>query len=53
MQSLIGFSAGSAVHAQDHTVLAKWYHQFSPFTLNEMLAQFNYSKFDVIPNVPG
>ena len=53
LQSLIGFSAGSAVHAQDHTVLGKWYHQFSPFTLNEMLAQFNYSKFDVIPNVPG
>ncbi|HYX70830.1 MAG TPA: carboxypeptidase regulatory-like domain-containing protein [Terriglobales bacterium] len=53
LQSLIGFSAGSAVHAIDHTLEGKWLHQFSPFTLNEIVAQFNYSNFDVIPNAPG
>jgi hypothetical protein len=53
LQSLIGFSAGSAVHATDHTLEGKWLHQFSPFTLNEIVAQFNYSNFDVIPNAPG
>jgi Carboxypeptidase regulatory-like domain len=51
--SLTGFSRGSAVKAFDHTLLASWFHQFSPRTLNEARVQWNYSNFDVIPNVPG
>ncbi|HEY1526881.1 MAG TPA: TonB-dependent receptor [Candidatus Angelobacter sp.] len=51
--SLTGFSRGSAVKAFDHTFLGSWFHQFSPRTLNEARAQWNYSNFDVVPNVPG
>jgi hypothetical protein len=51
--SLTGFSRGSAVKAFDHTMLASWFHQFSPRTLNEARVQWNYSNFAVVPNVPG
>jgi Carboxypeptidase regulatory-like domain/TonB dependent receptor-like, beta-barrel len=51
--SLTGFSRGSAVKAFDHTLLGSWFHQFSPRTLNEARVQWNYSNFDVVPNVPG
>ncbi|MGB9120084.1 MAG: carboxypeptidase-like regulatory domain-containing protein, partial [Candidatus Angelobacter sp.] len=51
--SLTGFSRGSAVKAFDNTILASWFHQFSPNTLNEARVQWNYSNFDVIPNTPG
>ncbi len=51
--SLTGFSRGSSVKAFDHTFLGSWFHQFSPRTLNEARAQWNYSNFDVIPNEPG
>lgn len=51
--SLTGFSRGSAVKAFDHTLLGSWFHQFSPRTLNEARVQWNYSNFDVNPNVPG
>jgi Carboxypeptidase regulatory-like domain/TonB dependent receptor-like, beta-barrel len=51
--SLTGFSRGSSVKAFDHTLLGSWFHQFSGRTLNEARAQWNYSNFDVIPNVPG
>lgn len=51
--SLTGFSRGSSVKAFDHTFLGSWFHQFSPRTLNEARAQWNYSNFDVIPNTPG
>jgi hypothetical protein len=51
--SLTGFSRGSSVKAFDHTFLGSWFHQFSGRTLNEAHAQWNYSNFDVIPNVPG
>jgi hypothetical protein len=51
--SLTGFSRGSSVKAFDHTLLGSWFHQFSPRTLNEAHVQWNYSNFDVIPNVPG
>jgi hypothetical protein len=53
VQSLVGFSAGSSVHAYDNTAQAAWFHQFSARTQNELRGQFNYTKFDVIPNVPG
>jgi hypothetical protein len=51
--SLTGFSRGSSVKAFDHTLLGSWFHQFSPRTLNEARVQWNYSNFDVNPNVPG
>jgi hypothetical protein len=51
--SLTGFSRGSAVKAFDNTILASWFHQFSPQTLNEARVQWNYSNFDVNPNQLG
>jgi hypothetical protein len=51
--SLTGFSRGSSVKAFDHTLLASWFHQFSGRTLNEAHVQWNYSNFDVNPNVLG
>ncbi|HEX3094457.1 MAG TPA: TonB-dependent receptor, partial [Candidatus Angelobacter sp.] len=51
--SLTGFSRGSSVKAFDHTLLGSWFHQFSPTTLNEARVQWNYSNFDVNPNVLG
>ena len=51
--SLTGFSRGSSVKAFDHTLLASWFHQFSPRTLNEAHVQWNYSNFDVNPNALG
>lgn len=53
VQSLIGFSAGSSVHAYDNTAQAAWFHQFSPKTQNELRGQFNYTGFNVLPNVPA
>jgi hypothetical protein len=53
VQSLIGFSAGSSVQAFDHNIQGGWFHQFSPRTLNDLHAQWNYADFNVIPNEPG
>jgi hypothetical protein len=53
VQSLTGFSAGSSIHDYDNNALAAWYHQFSPTAQNEALFQFDYTSFNVIPNVPG
>jgi len=53
VQSLIGFSRGSSIHDYDHTLQGNWFHQFSPATQNELLLQWNYFNFDVIPNVPA
>jgi hypothetical protein len=53
VQSLIGFSAGSSIHAYDNTAQAAWFHQFSAKTQNELRGQFNYTDFNVIPNTPG
>ena len=54
VQSLIGNSRGSSINpAYDNTLLGSWFHQFSPNTLNEARAQWNYSNFDVVPNSPG
>jgi hypothetical protein len=53
LQSLTGFSRGSSVHQYDNTLQGSWFHQFSPNTLNEARAQWNYNSFNVIPNVLG
>jgi hypothetical protein len=53
VQSLTGFSAGSAIHNYDHNFQGAWYHQFSPVTQNELRVQWDYNSFNVIPNEPG
>jgi len=53
VQSLVGFSAGSSIKAFDDNISAGWFHQFSPRSLNDLHAQWNYTNFDVIPNEPG
>ncbi len=53
VQSLTGFTRGSSIKAYYSTLQGSWFHQFSPVTLNEARAQFNYTSFNVIPNVPG
>jgi len=53
VQSLTGFSAGSAVRAYDDNILAAFYHQFSPTAQNELRLQFDYYNTGVIPNEPG
>lgn len=53
VQSLTGFTRGSSVHAYDNTIQAAWYHLFSQSMQNALQVQFNYSNFDVLPNVPG
>src|SRR5262249_53129558 len=50
---LTGFSRGSSVRAYDNTIQGSWLRLFSPNTVNEARAQFNYNSFDVIPNVLG
>jgi Carboxypeptidase regulatory-like domain len=53
VQSLTGFSAGSSIHNYDYNLAAGWFHQFSAATQNELLVQWNYDSFNVIPNEPG
>lgn len=53
VQSLTGFTRGSSIHTYDSTAQAAWFHQFSPRTQNELRGQWNYTDFNVIPNVPG
>ena len=53
VQSLTGFSRGSSIHAYDNTLRASWFHLFSERTQNDFGVQYNYSTFNVIPNVPG
>ena len=53
VQSLTGFSRGSSIHAYDNTIQAAWFHRFSESAQNALQLQWNYSTFDVIPNVPG
>ena len=50
VQSLTGFSRGSAVHGYNHTLLASWFHLFSPNASNELRAQGSYNHVNVIPN---
>jgi Carboxypeptidase regulatory-like domain len=53
VQSLTGYSRGSAVHGYNHTLLASWFHLFSPSTENEVRAQGSYNHVNVIPNEPA
>ena len=53
VQSLTGFSRGSSIHAYDNTLQAGWFHLFSQSMQNALQVQYNYSTFDVLPNVPG
>ncbi len=53
VHSLTGFTAGSSIRDYDNNALAAWYHQFSATVQNELRLQFDYTSFDVIPNVPG
>jgi len=53
VQSLTGFSAGSAVRSYDDNILAAFYHQFSATTQNELRLQFDFYNTSVIPNEPG
>ena len=53
VQSLTGFTRGSSIHAYDNTIRAGWFHLFSQSTQNALQAQFNYSTFNVIPNIPA
>jgi hypothetical protein len=53
VQSLTGFSAGSAVREYDDNILAAFYHQFSATAQNELRLQFDFYNTGVIPNEPG
>jgi len=53
VQSLTGFSRGSAIHAYDNTIQAAWFHRFTESAQNALQLQWNYSTFNVIPNVPA
>ena len=53
VQSLTGFSHGSAIHSFDSTLQAGWFHIFNSNMQNEARAQWNYNDFNVIPNEPG
>lgn len=53
VHSLTGFTAGSSIRDYDNNALAAWYHQFSPTAQNGLRLQFDYTLFNVIPNVPG
>ncbi len=53
VQSLTGFSRGSAVHTFDSTLQAGWFYIFSSNLQNEARVQWNYNDFNVIPNEPA
>src|SRR5260370_27377884 len=53
VQSLTGFTRASSIQGYDSTVQGAWFHQFSARTQNELRGQWNYTNFNVIPNVPG
>ena len=53
VQSLTGYSRGSAVKGYNDTLLASWFHLFSPSTENEVRAQYSYNHVNVIPNEPA
>jgi Carboxypeptidase regulatory-like domain len=53
VQSLTGFSRGSAIHTFDSTLQGGWLHIFNSNLQNEAHLQWNYNDFNVIPNEPG
>ena len=53
VQSLTGFSRGSAIKGYNDTLLFSWFHLFSATTENEVRAQGSYNHVNVIPNEPA
>ena len=53
VQSLTGFSHGSAIHTFDNTLQAGWFHIFNSNLQNEARVQWNYNDFNVVPNEPA
>jgi carboxypeptidase family protein len=53
VQSLTGFSRGSAIHTFDNTLQGGWLHIFNSELQNEARMQWNYNDFNVIPNEPA
>ena len=53
VQSLTGFSRGSSIHGYENTIQGAWSHVFSQSAQNVLQVQWNYTNFDVIPNVPA
>jgi len=53
VSGLQGVSRGSSVDQWTASLLASWYHQFSPKTQNEFRAQWNVVQFNVLSNDPG
>jgi hypothetical protein len=53
VQSLTGFSRGSAIHTFDSTLQGGWMRIFNARLQNEARLQWNYNDFNVIPNERG
>ena len=53
VQALTAFSRGNKVKVWDSTLQGTWYHQFNSESQNEARVQWNYYKFDVVPNDAG
>jgi hypothetical protein len=53
VHSLTGSSAGSSIHNYDNNIQAAWFRVFGPATQNELLLQWDYNSFNVIPNTPA
>jgi hypothetical protein len=50
VESLTGYSAGSSIHTFDDTITGAWYHQFNPTSQNQLLVQWDYDSYNIIPN---
>jgi hypothetical protein len=53
IQALTAFSRGNKVKMWDSTLQGAWYHLFGARSQNEARVQWNYYKFDVVPNDAG
>jgi hypothetical protein len=53
VQSLTGFSNGSAIHTMDDTLQLAWFHIFNSNLQNEARLQWNYNDLNVVPNAPA
>src|SRR5207248_5919943 len=49
LQALTGVSRGFTSKGLDHTAQVGWFHEFNSSLLNEIRAQWNLSKLNVIP----
>jgi hypothetical protein len=53
LQALTAFSRGNKVKMWDSTLHGAWYYLFGSRSQNEARVQWNYYKFDVVPNDAG